>query len=527
MKKNIAVLMTVHNRKDATLNCISHFYANQGLDSFDVDFYMVDDGCTDGTPEAVRELFPQVFILKGDGSLYWNGGMHFCWMEASKNKHDFYLWLNDDTILFYNALQILMNDYSNSEDFSIISGCCCDTASRSIVTYGGSNKRRQLIAPSGKVQELFMMNGNCVLIPNCVVERLGVIDPYFMHKAGDNEYGYRAQNNGVKTYVSSSFIGTCDRHDVINKSYNPKVPLQERIKHAYSPLGVRPNELFYLYKKSFGLLVALKKTALIYSQIIFPTITSKILKARVHYKEFNLRHFVIDFFSIAYYRLFSLWPSNYYGYILMYHEISDSQKEDTCHCTITRFREQIESMYSKGYSFVTMDDAYRIIKKNTKRKKFIALTFDDVSDSVYYNAYPILKAYNIPFMVYLATDLIGQNGFLNVAQVKEMIDSGLCQVGSHGVSHKMLSELEIEELRYEIEQSKIQLEKIFDQKINHFAYPYGRFYSVGYKATKIVKQYYMTAVTSIPMKLNSLSRCNTYLISRIVPFFNYKLNLKD
>ena len=36
----------------------------------------VDDGSTDGTAEAVARSFPETTILTGDGSLFWNRGMH-------------------------------------------------------------------------------------------------------------------------------------------------------------------------------------------------------------------------------------------------------------------------------------------------------------------------------------------------------------------------------------------------------------------------------------------------------------------
>ena len=60
---NIAVLLTCHNRKDKTLSCLSSLFAaterynlskeegkNVGLDIF-----ITDDGCTDGTADAIRQ----------------------------------------------------------------------------------------------------------------------------------------------------------------------------------------------------------------------------------------------------------------------------------------------------------------------------------------------------------------------------------------------------------------------------------------------------------------------------------------
>ena len=61
MKKTVAVLLTVFNRKEVTLRGLDTLYAAmkpvEGEYSFDV--FMTDDGCTDGTPEAVKERFPE------------------------------------------------------------------------------------------------------------------------------------------------------------------------------------------------------------------------------------------------------------------------------------------------------------------------------------------------------------------------------------------------------------------------------------------------------------------------------------
>ena len=47
--KAMAVIMTVHNRRDTTLECIRRFYTCRGVEAYEVDFYLMDDGCTDGT----------------------------------------------------------------------------------------------------------------------------------------------------------------------------------------------------------------------------------------------------------------------------------------------------------------------------------------------------------------------------------------------------------------------------------------------------------------------------------------------
>lgn len=82
--KLIAVLLTVHNRKEKTLCCLQNLFKQKIPNGYQIEVYLTDDGCTDGTPEAVHEQFPAVHIIKGDGSLFWNRGMYTAWDTAGK-----------------------------------------------------------------------------------------------------------------------------------------------------------------------------------------------------------------------------------------------------------------------------------------------------------------------------------------------------------------------------------------------------------------------------------------------------------
>ena len=263
--------MTVHNRRDTTVECIDRFYKCNHIEDYEIDFYMMDDGSTDRTSETVAQKFPQVKILHGDGNLYWNRGMYYCWKEAIKTHHDFYLWLNDDTMLFENALDILFYNYNKAGEFSIISGCCCDSEMKSKVTYGGW-KRRKLISPNGELQPLKEMNGNCVLIPNCVVEKIGISDPYFQHQRGDVEYGYRCQKYNISTFTSSHFIAICKNHQQLPTCIDPQINYKKRINSINSPFGLQPKELFYLKKKYKGIVSAFLSLCFAYAKVLFPNL---------------------------------------------------------------------------------------------------------------------------------------------------------------------------------------------------------------------------------------------------------------
>lgn len=78
--RNLAIIMTCHNRIKVTLNCLKALYNQKTF--FQV--YLVDDGSRDGTSKAVKKQYPSVKILQGDGNLFWVGGMYLAFAEAIK-----------------------------------------------------------------------------------------------------------------------------------------------------------------------------------------------------------------------------------------------------------------------------------------------------------------------------------------------------------------------------------------------------------------------------------------------------------
>ena len=184
-KVAIAVIMTVHNRRDTTKECLQKVFEQKGVDEITLDVYMTDDGCTDGTAEMVKKDFPSVNVVKGDGTLFWNRGMYVAWEEAAKNGYDFYVWLNNDTALYDNALYELYDSSFMTGHKSIIVGEVKEIGQYR-TSYGGyiGGKR---IDPDGTLQEVDYFNGNIVWIPNSVYSRLGNLDYRFRHCHGDSD----------------------------------------------------------------------------------------------------------------------------------------------------------------------------------------------------------------------------------------------------------------------------------------------------------------------------------------------------
>ncbi len=252
MEKSIAILITVHNRKEKTLSCLERIKRQQLNTDVNVAVFLADDGSTDGTEDEVRKFYPKVNIIKGDGTLFWNRGMRLAWESASKINPDYYLWLNDDTYLMDNAFQRLLLSSSKMDDQSIIVGSTYVSPNNKILSYGGRLKKHNnpFITPDEtQCLPCDTFNGNIVLIPRKVFEIVGYNDTYYHHSFGDFDYGIVAGLKGVSSYVAPGYYGYCGRNNPIPLFRRKCYSIFKRYKLLYSPLGYNPIEDFHLNRK--------------------------------------------------------------------------------------------------------------------------------------------------------------------------------------------------------------------------------------------------------------------------------------
>ena len=255
----IAVLLTCFNRKEKTLSCLYSLYNALSLyndkneNNIEISVYLTDDGCTDGTADAIRNNFSDkdITILQGTGNLYWAGGMRFAWNEALKkhNEWDFYLLLNDDTCVIEDCLFTLMNtdEYSKSKlgKQGIYSGITCDPNNNSKITYGGRKWKNYflgtttILTPNGEPQLCDETNANILLVSKIVVDQIGIFWEGYSHIGADFDYAIQCNKRNIPTFVTSKICGYCkndhrsaseERDKIINMT------LQERRNYFNNPL---------------------------------------------------------------------------------------------------------------------------------------------------------------------------------------------------------------------------------------------------------------------------------------------------
>lgn len=187
----------------------------------------------------------------------------------------------------------------------------------------------------------------------------------------------------------------------------------------------------------------------------------------------------------------------------------------------------ISAKKAEGCHFVDLDSFVAVANGKRRGRRLIHVTFDDGFADVFTNAYPVLKKHQIPFTVYLSTDMPDGKADLwwlqlesmahgdaawfeqrikeiykrkaNLAasmheltstlpdpdlcsrlsltweQLRFMVSEGLCTIGSHGVSHSALSLLPKEEIAQELEASRTRIREMLGVEARHFSYPHSFF----------------------------------------------------
>lgn len=160
--------------------------------------------------------------------------------------------------------------------------------------------------------------------------------------------------------------------------------------------------------------------------------------------------------------------------VLMYHSIDYNDKESKLSVSPEAFERQMEFLYRNNYNVVGPDKVIKYLKGEEKvPPRTVAITFDDGFRNNYEYAYPVLKKYGLPATIFIIIKQVGQPGWLNWEEIREMSDSGIITIGSHTVSHAWLPDASDDQLRKELVDSKRILEEKIAKRVDYLCYSLG------------------------------------------------------
>ena len=116
----VAVVFPIYNGLSFTKVCLDSLIDSKFEDSkIQLSIVVTDDGSTDGSFEWIKSHYPQVHVLKGNGNLWWTGGINKAIEYAiEKLETDYIIWWNNDIVAdkdyFTNLAHILNSNDTNT-----------------------------------------------------------------------------------------------------------------------------------------------------------------------------------------------------------------------------------------------------------------------------------------------------------------------------------------------------------------------------------------------------------------------------
>lgn len=253
----ITVVFTCFNRKSKTLECVKRL--SEGNQNIDFEFVIVDDGSTDGTGAALRELdaAEKLQIINSGGNCFYSGGMHLgmVYILNRNEKSDYLLMVNDDVSFFDHSIEKLTEQSQKKGNAVIVGATCNDSKEQTYgaVVYTGRYSVKYRAVKAGEKIPCDTFNANCVLIPYAAFEKAGAMDEHYVHSLGDFDYGLSLKNSGAKILSSEDFVGICHRNSVKGTWLDTSLPLKKRLQLKETPKGAPAKQWFYFLKKNFGI----------------------------------------------------------------------------------------------------------------------------------------------------------------------------------------------------------------------------------------------------------------------------------
>lgn len=156
--------------------------------------------------------------------------------------------------------------------------------------------------------------------------------------------------------------------------------------------------------------------------------------------------------------------------VLMYHRVGGPASR--YQIPLWRFEQHLTWLKTNGYQTVTMREVYDYLYAfGSLPEKPVMLTFDDgtAGHVAAASALDRLGMTGVFFITSGATEMSDQ-------EIRSLADRGH-EIGSHTVSHPDLTTVSDGRVRYELDRSRSDLERITGREIDFFAYPFGAYNS--------------------------------------------------
>ena len=203
----VEVIILNWNGKEDTIECLNSLQKVK-YDNFDIT--IVDNASTDDSAEIIAAEFPSVKLIKNNMNLMYAGGNNVAIKEALNGDAEYFLILNNDTILHEDFLEHLVKAFRSDEKVGIAAPKINYYSNRKLIWYAGGfvnfftgniyhrGLRKQDDGKYDLSNEVDYATGCCMLIKRELFEKIGLLDEAYYIYTEDVDFSFKAQAAGYK-----------------------------------------------------------------------------------------------------------------------------------------------------------------------------------------------------------------------------------------------------------------------------------------------------------------------------------------
>ena len=204
-------------------------------------------------------------------------------------------------------------------------------------------------------------------------------------------------------------------------------------------------------------------------------------------------------------RAFEL-PENVNVPVLMYHAVSDNMWGiNELFVSPSSLDEQLAYLVENGYDAIWFEDLAHIEDYD----KPVILTFDDGYDDNYTELLPLLQKHNVKATVFVIGNAAGMTHKMTAEQIREMADSGLVSIQSHGYTHDDMDVMGEDTLEFELGESKRVITRLTGRIPYVLCYPTGKYSDL---TLEVAERHYLFGIKMVGGQYNTSD--DPFLVSR-------------
>lgn len=202
-ESKVVIIILNWNGKQNTVECLNSI---KNINYSNYEIVIVDNGSTDGSPYILDTLYPKIKKIYNNKNYGFAEGNNIAIRYSMKNKPDYFLLLNNDTIVEKNFLTELVKVGNIDMKAGILGPVIKSMRTKKIQTTGF--KLNMLTGSCSMIKnmpyivtERDSLSGCALLIKSKVIEQIGLLDKLFFCYWEETDFCVRARKLGYKCVV--------------------------------------------------------------------------------------------------------------------------------------------------------------------------------------------------------------------------------------------------------------------------------------------------------------------------------------